>query len=88
MINSKIDKGCIEWGNDNACIKCSYRWALNTQKTCQPVSDLCYTWNQDGTCDSCYGGYIKDNGNCVINPTPFKPTINSLCQKWKDTTCL
>lgn len=68
---------------------CSARFYFNAQKLCTPVSDQCYTWNGDGACTLCYGGYVLDStGNCVVNPAPFTPSKDSLCQVWNNNTCV
>ena len=31
------------------------------------MSDLCSTWNVNGDCTSCYGGYHLSNGLCIAD---------------------
>ena len=65
------DTGCAEW-NGNVCKRCSKRWWMNANGVCAPVGDQCATWNDvTGECLTCYGGYILNNGQCIINPNPF-----------------
>lgn len=51
------DNGCALW-NGNTCIQCSMRWYFNSQGVCQIVSDYCSTWDSNGNCLTCYGGFI------------------------------
>lgn len=53
------------------------------------MSSQCYTWDEtSGVCKSCYGGYVLDTfGACVINPTPFVPSADSLCKTWSNNVC-
>lgn len=64
------------------------------------VSDLCQTWNNNGFCTSCYGGYTLYNGVCrpqgnegeIICPyrTVKKDgqciAVNDLCNTWDETS--
>lgn len=81
------DTGCQNW-QGNTCTNCSKRWYFNSNNVCQPVSDLCYTWDAQGSCLSCYGGYIISNGVCSIN-TQQSSSVNGnpLCQTWVGAVC-
>lgn len=69
-------------------MKCSVRYYFNSQKVCTPVSNDCYTWDSNGVCTSCYGGYIVDTtGKCIANPAPFTPSKDSLCKTWEKDVC-
>lgn len=81
------DVGCALW-NGNTCVKCSKKWYFNNQGSCSPISDQCYTWNDDGNCLTCYGGYVLSNGVCVINPSPFSSANNVLCATWSGESCI
>ena len=79
--------GCSIWSN-GVCIQCSIRWFFDSNKVCQPVSDLCSTWNSNGECVSCYNGYIVNQGACIVNPNIFKPSTDSLCATWQNQVCI
>ena len=82
------DLGCAEW-NGNQCKRCSKRWWMNAQGACTPISDYCSTWNsQTGHCETCYNGYILDNGKCIVNPNPFNGDKNPLCKQWDGQKCV
>ena len=81
------DSGCAKW-NGNTCIQCSQRWFFNTNGACTPVSDFCATWNSNGNCLTCYGGFVLSEGACVANPSPFYGSTNVFCASWQGTSCL
>lgn len=81
------DNGCAKW-NGNTCIQCSQRWFFNTNGVCTAVSDFCATWNSNGNCLTCYGGFVLSQGACVANPSPFDGSTNVLCASWQGTSCL
>jgi hypothetical protein len=85
----QINPSCLAWDGKHNCLSCSARFYFNDQKICTQVSDFCYTWNSNGACTSCYGGYILDStGKCVVNPTPFTPSKDSLCKTWTNNNCI
>ena len=61
---------------------------MNENDICTEVSDLCYTWDVKGNCESCYKGYVVIDGDCVRDPNEFVPSVDSLCAEWKDRVCL
>ena len=64
--NLPYDLGCGEWDWDNqVCLKCSVRWVMSSSG-CVKVPDECRTYDNDGTCTSCYLGYGLQNGLCRI----------------------
>lgn len=74
------DTGCALW-NGNVCEKCSKGW-FKKNGVCTPVSDQCHTWNEQGSCLTCFNGYVLSNGACVVNPSPFDGSSNPLCAIW------
>jgi hypothetical protein len=84
---AKKDVGCALW-NGASCVQCSQRWYFNAAKVCVPVSDLCYTWNTDGSCDSCYGGYVVSDGKCIVDNSPTPSKNNPYCSLWQGNKCL
>ena len=78
----------MKWDANNVCLTCSARFYFNDKNVCTPVSDQCYTWNSNGECASCYGGYVLNGKECIVNPTPFTPSKDSLCRKWSSEVCL
>lgn len=63
LVNSK-DKGCRQW-TDGVCSQCSARWYFGPDGVCYPVDDNCRTWASSGACETCYNGYVIENGKCV-----------------------
>ena len=62
---------------------------MDASGVCQPIGDQCATWNEaNGECLTCYGGYILNNGQCIVNPNPFSGESNALCGEWKGEQCL
>lgn len=51
------------------------------------MNDQCSTWNTNGNCLSCYGGYVLDNFACVVDPKPFRGETNVLCSLWEGKNC-
>ena len=91
----KVDKtaaqnqGCALW-NQGVCVQCSKRWYFNADRVCVPVSDLCSSWDDEsGVCESCYYGYIVEEGACVVHDdTSIVPESNPLCKTWSDKACI
>ena len=75
------DLGCHQWDwNNQVCLKCSHRWFFNSEKKCVPVDDNCNSYNEDGSCASCYTGYSVKEGVCM--------SVNPLCKTLNDDgTC-
>ena len=73
--------------NNGKCIECFQRWYLNSSAICQQISDNCRTWTADGQCQTCYNGYILQNGTCVRDTTQVKIS-DPLCSLWKDRVCI
>jgi len=85
---SSQNSGCSLW-NGAVCEVCSKGWWKNTNGVCQVVSDLCATWSSTtGACQSCYGGYILNDGVCQINTNPFNGGNNLLCGSWNGIQCV
>ena len=77
--------GCISsipintefYHEDSKLLKCKNNYHLDTENNCVPDScyERCNTCSEIGTsvedqkCESCKGGYLLDNGNCIITPT-------------------
>ncbi len=48
------------------CQACICRGYFDKNRRCQPVDDLCQSWNiNTGECTSCYRGYQLINNTCV-----------------------
>ena len=56
-----VDSLCAEW-KDRVCLKCAVRAYFDDNSKCVPVSDHCQTWDEfDGSCLTCYEGYVLDD---------------------------
>ena len=78
--------GCALW-EKGVCTKCSQRYYFDSSKVCQPVSDLCSTWDDSGACTSCYYGYVVSNISCVVDKDTYVPDHNPLCKIWTGRVC-
>ena len=59
------DLGCKTWDWDNQiCLECSHFWHM-TDYGCVPNDDFCSKHASDGTCSSCYPGYILNGDVCT-----------------------
>jgi hypothetical protein len=66
------DPGCADWNWDaQVCLSCSKYYVLKNG-TCESVSLLCRTYDDNGACTSCFGGYTLGNGACSINHSTCK----------------
>ena len=76
-----IDPGCRRWDWDNQiCLECSTRWYFSANRTCVRVDDNCQTFSSNGTCTSCYYGYILNGNSCQIQNLLCKTTnSNGTC---------
>ena len=63
-------------------MECSRRWYFNSQRICVPVADECATWNSNGACLSCYGGYVLSGRRCLIDNTQDPAENNPLCSQF------
>lgn len=86
-LSKSKDKGCNKWAN-GACMQCSVRWYFDAYRVCQPVDPNCRSWTDAGQCNTCYNGYVAQNGACVRDVNEFTPAKDSLCAQWKDRVCL
>ena len=72
--------------NGPICLQCVPR-SYNRSGTCTAVNTLCRTWsNTTGACQSCYNGYILQNGLCVIDNTYINN--NPLCRSFNGSVCV
>ena len=46
------------------------------------MNNLCRTWDVSGLCESCYRGYVVDDGKCVEDPNKFVPDKDDLCAEY------
>ena len=52
----------------------------NSNKKCVPVNDNCQKWDNNGSCTSCYAGYVLNNGSCSQgNPLCLSSNSNGAC---------
>jgi hypothetical protein len=72
---------CAESYLNGTCKKCSFRSIKNSLGVCVSVSTQCKTWNGNGRCTSCYGGYLLNSGNCIL---PSDPN----CLLWSGNKCV
>lgn len=57
---------------------------INKNGKCEAVDTLCQTFDSDnGLCTSCYGGYILNNGSCLINA----PKMVNYCAVYSNAVC-
>ena len=61
--NKVVIAGCAEQSN-GVCVKCAYRF-YSWNGACRAVNDLCKSWNNNGGCTECYGGYDLSGSDCV-----------------------
>ena len=74
------DLGCKLW-EAGVCKECSKNWYFDANGVCQPVSDLCKTFDAaDGLCLDCYAGYIREAGQCVR--APVAEVADKGCHTW------
>lgn len=76
-----IDKGIVEPKT------CPYR-TVKIYGVCEPVSDLCETWYQNGDCKTCYLGYGLKNGACVISNRATSSADCVFRQVYKKGRCI
>ena len=76
------DLGCKAW-NNGACSECSANWFFDANNVCQPVSDLCKSFDvANGQCLSCYQGYDLVNGVCEFSPSNTAAPSDPGCKTW------
>ena len=67
------------------CIECVPRAYFDSFNVCQPISDLCRTFNQqNGRCTACYFGYALEqtSGACVLDPAINGQPSDLGCGEW------
>ena len=65
---SPSDTLCQVFDSAGACKACVWRSVFNAQKKYVEVNPQCNTFNNaTGACTSCYGGYILNGGNCLVD---------------------
>ena len=80
------DLGCKTWV-DGSCSECSANFVFDASKVCQPVSDLCKSFDAaSGQCLSCYAGYDLVNGACDLSPSNVAPSDLG-CHIFTNGTC-
>lgn len=74
--NGITNQNCLQVGANGLCAQCAFRF-FNANGYCQPVSNLCATWDSmSGACTSCIAGYTVAGSTCVqggYNPNPYPP---------------
>ena len=68
-------------------MECSVRWVFDQDNVCKPVDNLCRTWEINGMCETCYRGYIVDDGKCMEDPNKFVPKSDELCKEYMNEKC-
>ena len=78
------DLGCSLWDWENqVCLECSNRFYRVASGRCLPVDDNCRTFDLDGSCLTCYKGYIlNNNGVCLPDPQNDNPPTDLGCGLW------
>jgi hypothetical protein len=86
---ASIIPNCNQMGPNSLCLQCATRY-YNLNGYCQPVNNLCNTWDPFGKCLTCYSGYSIVGTNCVLGGANYITTfpntpncaqigINGLC---------
>lgn len=60
---------------------------MDSNGRCQKIDDNCKTWNDSGSCLSCYDGYTASQGKCILT-TPNPAAFNTLCKRFNGPTCM
>lgn len=55
---------------------------------CRQVSDFCRTWDGEGLCLTCYGGYTLKDGACVLDASRLPGGMQNLCAKFDENVCV
>ena len=77
------DLGCASWSwAENGCKACSKNWVFNSNGVCTPVSTLCKTSNDAGSCTSCYKGYDLKDGACDWSDSNNAKPSDLGCNNW------
>lgn len=84
IVNTNISNLCFRVEN-GVCVLCAKRAYLK-DSICVEVNPLCSTFDNAGKCESCYIGYILQNGQCNLNAIDFNR--DSLCAEFNGSTCV
>jgi hypothetical protein len=90
---ASVIPNCNQYGGAGLCSQCAYRY-YNLNGYCQPVNNLCNTWDTFGNCLTCYAGYSIVSGSCVIgapnyyNSYPSVPNCGQFGIAGGCVTCL
>lgn len=68
IINNDPNCQVPNQNGDGSCAQCYFRYYYSTEtKKCVSVNPLCATWNQIGSCLTCYSGYKLTGTGCSID---------------------
>lgn len=82
-----IKDGNCQTFQDQDCLACfpSYHLKLGL---CIPNNPLCKDSAPDGTCVSCYLGYLLTDGDCNVDPNSNPNIFDPFCIKINGTDCI
>lgn len=84
VVNAHLPNLCLRFEN-NACTLCAKRAYLK-DFACVEVNPLCHTFDNEGRCESCYIGYILQNGQCNLHAIDYNR--DPLCAEFNGATCV
>lgn len=66
------------------CASCSSRYYFGPNNLCVPVNPLCKDYLSNGSCSSCYSGYVVSGFTCIVNGKTADPfcktyTVGGIC---------